>query len=82
MPMIFVEGATGLSDHAKEKMVKELTSAADEAYHVPDVRLWLRSTPRSTTRKMESSARRFDRSPSWRHRSLEVSRPSGRWSSA
>jgi phenylpyruvate tautomerase PptA (4-oxalocrotonate tautomerase family) len=42
MPMIFVEGPTGLTDDAKKKMVKELMSAADETYHIPDVRFWLR----------------------------------------
>lgn len=42
MPMIFVDGPTGLSDAARRKMVEELTSAADSAYQVPDVRVWLR----------------------------------------
>lgn len=45
MPMIFVEGPPGLSDAAKKQMVEEVTRAADEAYHVPDVRLWLREYP-------------------------------------
>ena len=45
MPMIFVEGPPGLSDVAKKKMVEDVTRAADEAYHVPDVRLWLREYP-------------------------------------
>jgi phenylpyruvate tautomerase PptA (4-oxalocrotonate tautomerase family) len=45
MPMIFVEGPPGLSDAAKKKMIKEVTQAADNAYHVPDVRLWLREYP-------------------------------------
>jgi DNA-binding CsgD family transcriptional regulator len=42
MPMIFVEGPPGLADDAKQKMVEALTTAADEADQVPDVRLWLR----------------------------------------
>ena len=42
MPMIFVEGPPGLSDAAKKKMVEDVTRAADEAYRVPDVRVWLR----------------------------------------
>jgi phenylpyruvate tautomerase PptA (4-oxalocrotonate tautomerase family) len=45
MPMIFVEGPRGLSDVAKKKMVEDVTRAADEAFHVPDVRLWLREYP-------------------------------------
>jgi phenylpyruvate tautomerase PptA (4-oxalocrotonate tautomerase family) len=45
MPMIFVEGPLGLSDVAKKKMVEYVTRAADEAYHAPDVRLWLREYP-------------------------------------
>jgi phenylpyruvate tautomerase PptA (4-oxalocrotonate tautomerase family) len=45
MPMIFVEGPPGLSDVAKKKLVEDVTRAADEAYHVPDVRLWLREYP-------------------------------------
>jgi phenylpyruvate tautomerase PptA (4-oxalocrotonate tautomerase family) len=45
MPMIFIEGPPGLSDVAKKKMVADVTRAADEAYHVPDVRVWLREYP-------------------------------------
>jgi phenylpyruvate tautomerase PptA (4-oxalocrotonate tautomerase family) len=45
MPMIFVEGPPGLSDAAKKKMIEDLTQAADNAYHVPDVRLWLGEYP-------------------------------------
>jgi phenylpyruvate tautomerase PptA (4-oxalocrotonate tautomerase family) len=42
MPMIFVEGPAGLSDVAKKKMAEDVTRAADDAFGVPDVRLWLR----------------------------------------
>jgi phenylpyruvate tautomerase PptA (4-oxalocrotonate tautomerase family) len=45
MPMIFIEGPPGLSDVAKQKMIADVTRAADDAYHVPDVRLWLREYP-------------------------------------
>jgi phenylpyruvate tautomerase PptA (4-oxalocrotonate tautomerase family) len=45
MPMIFIEGPPGLSDVAKKKMIADVTHAADEAYHVPDVRVWLREYP-------------------------------------
>lgn len=42
MPMIFVEGPVGLSADAKKTMADAVTRAADEAFGVPDVRLWLR----------------------------------------
>jgi phenylpyruvate tautomerase PptA (4-oxalocrotonate tautomerase family) len=45
MPMICIEGPPGLSDVAKKKMVAGVTRAADEAYHVSDVRVWLREYP-------------------------------------
>jgi phenylpyruvate tautomerase PptA (4-oxalocrotonate tautomerase family) len=45
MPMIYIEGPPGLSDVAKKKMVADITRAADDAYHVPDVRVWLREYP-------------------------------------
>jgi phenylpyruvate tautomerase PptA (4-oxalocrotonate tautomerase family) len=45
MPMIYIEGPPGLSDVAKKKMVANITRAADDAYHVPDVRVWLREYP-------------------------------------
>jgi phenylpyruvate tautomerase PptA (4-oxalocrotonate tautomerase family) len=45
MPMIFIEGPPGLSDVARRKMIADVTRAADDACHVPDVRLWLREYP-------------------------------------
>lgn len=44
MLMISIEGppTPGLSDVAKQKMVADVTHAADEAFHVGDVRVWLR----------------------------------------
>jgi phenylpyruvate tautomerase PptA (4-oxalocrotonate tautomerase family) len=45
MPMIFIEGPPGLSDVARKKMIADVTRAADDACHVPDVRLWLREYP-------------------------------------
>jgi hypothetical protein len=40
--MISIEGPPGLSDVAKQKMVADVPHAADEAFHVGDVRVWLR----------------------------------------
>jgi hypothetical protein len=42
---VFIEGPPGLPDVAKQKMVADVTRAADEACHVPDVRVWLREYP-------------------------------------
>jgi phenylpyruvate tautomerase PptA (4-oxalocrotonate tautomerase family) len=42
MPMIYVDGPSGLSEDAKKEVAQEVTKAADEAYHVPDVRIMLR----------------------------------------
>ncbi|WBB58923.1 tautomerase family protein [Streptomyces sp. WMMC500] len=45
MPVIHIDGPAGLPQSARQKLVREVTRAADEAYHVPDVRIWLRETP-------------------------------------
>jgi phenylpyruvate tautomerase PptA (4-oxalocrotonate tautomerase family) len=42
MPQFFVEAPKGIRDDAKQKMMKDLTAAIDDAYHIPDVRIWLR----------------------------------------
>jgi phenylpyruvate tautomerase PptA (4-oxalocrotonate tautomerase family) len=45
MPQFFVEAPTGIRDDAKRTLMKDLTAAIDEAYHIPDVRIWLREYP-------------------------------------
>jgi hypothetical protein len=45
MPQFFVEAPEGIRDDAKHKMMNELTAAIDDAYHIPDVRVWLREYP-------------------------------------
>ena len=45
MPQFFVEAPIGIRDDAKQKMMKDLTYAIDDAYHIPDVRIWLREYP-------------------------------------
>jgi len=42
MPQFFVEAPVGIRDDAKRTMMQDITAAIDEAYHIPDVRIWLR----------------------------------------
>lgn len=42
MPQFFIEAPTGLRPDAKQTMMREVTAAIDEAYQIPDVRIWLR----------------------------------------
>jgi phenylpyruvate tautomerase PptA (4-oxalocrotonate tautomerase family) len=46
MPQFFIEAPHGVRPEAKQKMMKEITAAIDDAYQkVPDVRVWLREYP-------------------------------------
>jgi len=45
VPQFFVEAPQGIHPEAKQKMMEEITSAIDDAYHIPDVRVWLREYP-------------------------------------
>jgi phenylpyruvate tautomerase PptA (4-oxalocrotonate tautomerase family) len=42
MPIFFIEGPKGVRDDAKNLMVEKMTAALDEAWHVPDVRIFIR----------------------------------------
>ena len=42
MPTIFIEAPTGIRRDAKKRLVEKTTAALDEAYHIPDVRVFLR----------------------------------------
>ena len=42
MPQFFIEAPTGVQPEAKQRMMREITVAIDEAYRIPDVRVWLR----------------------------------------
>lgn len=42
MPTFIIEGPQGLRTEAKATMMAEITMALDEAYHIPDVRIFLR----------------------------------------
>jgi hypothetical protein len=42
MPQFLIEAPMGIRHDAKQKMMQEITAAIDEAYHIPDVRIWLR----------------------------------------
>lgn len=45
MPVFIIEGPEGLRDDAKTTLMAEITAALDEAYHIPDVRIFLREHP-------------------------------------
>jgi phenylpyruvate tautomerase PptA (4-oxalocrotonate tautomerase family) len=45
MPQFFIEAPTGIRADAKQRMMEEVTAAIDDAYHIPDVRVWLREYP-------------------------------------
>lgn len=42
MPQIIIEAPVGVSSDAKRTMMAEITEALDEAFQIPDVRIWLR----------------------------------------
>jgi phenylpyruvate tautomerase PptA (4-oxalocrotonate tautomerase family) len=45
MPQFIIEAPLGIRHDAKLEMVREITEALDEAFHIPDVRIWLREYP-------------------------------------
>jgi phenylpyruvate tautomerase PptA (4-oxalocrotonate tautomerase family) len=45
MPMVTIDAPEGAPPAAKQKMLKEITEALDEAYRIPDIRCWLREYP-------------------------------------
>lgn len=45
MPKFTIDAPEGAPPVAKQKMFKEITEALEEAYHIPDVRGWLREYP-------------------------------------
>jgi phenylpyruvate tautomerase PptA (4-oxalocrotonate tautomerase family) len=45
MPQFIIEAPTGITPAAKQEMMREITDAIDEAFHIPDVRIWLREHP-------------------------------------
>jgi phenylpyruvate tautomerase PptA (4-oxalocrotonate tautomerase family) len=42
MPIFFIEAPKGVRDDAKKLMVEKMTAAPDEAWHLPDVRVFIR----------------------------------------
>jgi hypothetical protein len=44
-PIIFIEAPAGIRGDAKKRLVEKTTAALDEAYHIPDVRVFLREYP-------------------------------------
>jgi phenylpyruvate tautomerase PptA (4-oxalocrotonate tautomerase family) len=45
MPVIFVEAPPGIRPEAKKAMVKKITEAVDDAYHIGDTLVFLREYP-------------------------------------
>ena len=45
MPVFTIDAPRGAQPDAKQKMLKEVTEALQEAYHFPDTRGWLREYP-------------------------------------
>jgi hypothetical protein len=45
MPVFTIDAPLGAGRDAKQKMMKEIHDALDEAYHFPDTRGWLREYP-------------------------------------
>jgi phenylpyruvate tautomerase PptA (4-oxalocrotonate tautomerase family) len=45
MPQFIIEAPLGIRRDAKERLMREITDAIDEAFHIPDVRIWLREYP-------------------------------------
>ena len=45
MRVVFIEASPGIRVDAKKKLVKEVFDALDEAYRVPDTRIFLREWP-------------------------------------
>jgi phenylpyruvate tautomerase PptA (4-oxalocrotonate tautomerase family) len=42
MPQFLIEAPTGIRPDAKRKMMREITEAIEDAFHIQDVRIWLR----------------------------------------
>ncbi len=42
MPICFIEAPTGIQNDAKKKMFETVTAVLDQAWHIPDVRVFLR----------------------------------------
>jgi phenylpyruvate tautomerase PptA (4-oxalocrotonate tautomerase family) len=45
MPVIFIEAPPGIRPEAKKKLMQEITTAVDEAYHIGDTLIFLREYP-------------------------------------
>lgn len=45
MPQVLIEAPTGIGPDAKESLMREVSAAVDEAFRIPDVRVWLREYP-------------------------------------
>jgi phenylpyruvate tautomerase PptA (4-oxalocrotonate tautomerase family) len=44
MPIFFIEAPKGVREDAKKRMVEKMTAALNEAWHIPDVRIFIRES--------------------------------------
>lgn len=42
MPQFLIEAPVGIAEDAKSAMMQKISAALDDAYNIPDVRIWLR----------------------------------------
>jgi len=45
MPVVFIEAPPGIRPEAKKTLMKEITTAVDDAYHIGDTLIFLREYP-------------------------------------
>ena len=45
MPIVFIEATPGIRSEAKIALMKKITSAIDDAYHIGDTLIFLREYP-------------------------------------
>jgi len=45
MPISYIDVPPGIRVEAKKRLVKEIYTALDEAYHIPDTRIFIREWP-------------------------------------
>lgn len=80
MPQLLLEAPTGIGDQAKREMMTKLTEAIDAAYHIPDVRIWLREyAPENVAQDGYINAEPIKPLCFLEAPRCRISTPSGRW---
>jgi hypothetical protein len=82
MPDFAIEAPSGVPQDAKQKMLREISEALDEAFHFPDIRGWLREYPAENVSQdgRVGAESRFGRCAHCMCLSWPVSMSSGSWS--